>query len=41
VRTEAELEPALDVGLSADGPVLIDVHVDPAGYGRQLKAMRG
>jgi len=40
-RTEAELEAALERALAADGPSLIDVHIDPSGYGRQLKAMRG
>jgi acetolactate synthase-1/2/3 large subunit len=40
-RSEAELDAALETALRADGPALIDVHVDAAGYGRQLKAMRG
>lgn len=40
-RTEAELAQALDLALAGDGPALIDVHVDPSGYGQQLKAMRG
>lgn len=40
-RTEAELRAALDQALSARGPCLIDVRIDPVGYGRQLKAMRG
>jgi acetolactate synthase-1/2/3 large subunit len=39
--TEAELSAALERALDADGPVLIDVVVDPAGYPQQLKAMRG
>jgi acetolactate synthase-1/2/3 large subunit len=40
-RTIGEYEAALDRALSADGPALIDVRVDPAGYPRQLKALRG
>jgi acetolactate synthase-1/2/3 large subunit len=40
-RTEAELTQAMEIALAADGPVLVDVHVDPSGYGQQLKAMRG
>lgn len=38
---EATLEAALDAAFAADGPSLIDVHVDPAGYMKQLQAMRG
>ena len=32
---------ALDAALVADGPVLIDVRIDPGGYPRQLQALRG
>ncbi len=41
VRTVREYEAALDRALTADGPVLIDVRVDPAGYPAQLRALRG
>jgi acetolactate synthase-1/2/3 large subunit len=40
-RDEAQYEGALDAALASGGPCLIDVEVDPVGYGRQLKAMRG
>lgn len=40
-RTGEELERALERALTATGPVLIDAHVDPTGYGRQLEALRG
>jgi acetolactate synthase-1/2/3 large subunit len=40
-RTEGEYEQALRQALAADGPCLIDVHVDPSGYGAQSKALRG
>ena len=32
---------ALAAALAVDGPTLIDVEVEPAGYAQQLKAMRG
>lgn len=38
---EAALVAALDEALAHDGPSLIDVLVEPAGYLRQLQAMRG
>ncbi len=41
VRSAAEYDAALDAALGADGPVVIDVRVDPAGYAGQLKALRG
>ena len=40
-RTTGEYQAALDRALTADGPALIDVRVDPAGYPRQLRALRG
>jgi acetolactate synthase-1/2/3 large subunit len=40
-RTAVEYQAALDRALTAEGPVLIDVRVDPAGYPRQLRALRG
>lgn len=39
--TEAELAAALDAAFAHDGPSLVDVRVDPAGYQTQLQAMRG
>jgi acetolactate synthase-1/2/3 large subunit len=39
--TEAELAAALDAAVAHDGPSLVDVQVDPAGYMQQLQAMRG
>jgi len=41
VPLEAPLEPVLAEALAADGPALLDVAVDPAGYGAQLAALRG
>lgn len=38
---EATLAEALDAAFALDGPSLIDVQVDPAGYSQQLQAMRG
>ncbi len=38
---EATLAEALDAAFALDGPALIDVQVDPAGYAQQLQAMRG
>jgi thiamine pyrophosphate-dependent acetolactate synthase large subunit-like protein len=38
---EAEYRVALRAALAHDGPSLIDVRVDPAGYLAQLQAMRG
>jgi acetolactate synthase-1/2/3 large subunit len=38
---ENALRAAFDAAFAADGPSLIDVHVDPAGYMKQLQAMRG
>ena len=32
---------ALRAALAADGPCLIDVHVDPSGYRAQSQALRG
>jgi acetolactate synthase-1/2/3 large subunit len=39
--TEAEYIIALDAAFALQGPSLIDVTVDPAGYAAQLQAMRG
>ncbi|WP_170985272.1 thiamine pyrophosphate-binding protein [Roseomonas sp. AR75] len=42
VATDAEsYRDALRAAFALDGPSLIDVHVDPAGYPAQLRAMRG
>jgi acetolactate synthase-1/2/3 large subunit len=38
---ETTLAEALDAAFAHDGPALIDVQVDPAGYAQQLQAMRG
>ncbi len=35
------LEPALRLAFAGDGPALVDVIVDPSGYGDQLVALRG
>jgi acetolactate synthase I/II/III large subunit len=40
-RDEAQYQAALDAALASGRPCLIDVEVDPVGYGGQLKAMRG
>jgi acetolactate synthase-1/2/3 large subunit len=40
-RDEAAYRAALAAAFAHDGPTLIDVHVDPAGYPAQLQAMRG
>jgi acetolactate synthase-1/2/3 large subunit len=37
----AEYRAALRAAFANDGPSLVDVHVDPAGYPAQLQAMRG
>ena len=31
----------LPAAFAQDGPSLVDVHIDPAGYAAQLQAMRG
>ncbi len=41
VRDEDGLRTALQAALAGQGPALIDVEVEPAGYAQQLKAMRG
>ncbi|WP_170979311.1 thiamine pyrophosphate-binding protein [Roseomonas sp. HF4] len=38
---EDALRAALDAAFATDGPSLVDVTVDPAGYMKQLEAMRG
>jgi acetolactate synthase I/II/III large subunit len=40
-RDETQYAAALEAALASGRPCLIDVEVDPIGYGRQLKAMRG
>jgi acetolactate synthase-1/2/3 large subunit len=40
-QDEAGLAAALDAAFAHDGPSLVDVQVDPAGYMQQLQAMRG
>lgn len=40
-RTPQAYEEALRSALQIDGPCLIDVQVDPSGYGAQAKALRG
>jgi acetolactate synthase-1/2/3 large subunit len=40
-HTQAEYEHALQQALAVQGPVLIDVRVDPGGYQAQAKALRG
>jgi acetolactate synthase I/II/III large subunit len=40
-RDEAEYRAAIALALAADGPALVDVHVDPAGYPAQIRALRG
>lgn len=40
-RDEAEFAAALRSAFAQDGPSLVDVHIDPAGYAAQLQAMRG
>jgi acetolactate synthase-1/2/3 large subunit len=41
VSSEAELDDALKNAADADGPCLIDVHLDPDGYIEQMRALRG
>jgi acetolactate synthase-1/2/3 large subunit len=41
VQSAAEYDAALDTALRQDGPALIDVRIDPAGYAQQLQALRG
>jgi acetolactate synthase-1/2/3 large subunit len=41
VQTIDEYASALDEALSGDGPALIDVRIDPAGYHRQLRVVMG
>ena len=41
VGLEEELAPAIEAAFAGDGPALIDVAVDPSGYGNQLAALRG
>nr|WP_255592992.1 thiamine pyrophosphate-dependent enzyme [Bordetella sp. BOR01] len=40
-HTQAEYEAALRQAFQCARPCLIDVRVDPSGYGRQAKALRG
>ena len=41
VDMETPLEPVLAEAFATGGPALIDVAVDPSGYGDQLEALRG
>jgi acetolactate synthase-1/2/3 large subunit len=41
VSEESDYEAAFDAALRENGPVLIDVVIDPRGYPRQMKALRG
>jgi len=41
VRNESDYRNALDAAVKEQGPVLIDVAIDPHGYAAQLKALRG
>ena len=41
VRTVDEYAAALDDALGGEGPALIDVQIDPAGYERQWRALQG
>jgi len=41
VEAKAELRPALDRAFAHEGPGLLDVQVDPRGYGALLQALRG
>lgn len=41
VTTEQEFVDAMATAIKTNGPSLIDVSIDPAGYPEQLKAMRG
>ena len=40
-RRRRNTAPRCDAAFAHDGPSLVDVHVDPAGYPAQLQAMRG
>jgi acetolactate synthase-1/2/3 large subunit len=40
-RDASEYRTALGKAFAVDGPALVDVHVEPAGYPAQLQAMRG
>jgi acetolactate synthase-1/2/3 large subunit len=41
VQTAEEYAAALDEALAGEGTALIDVRIDPAGYERQMRAVRG
>ena len=41
VGSREPLEPALEAAFAQPGPALVDVCVDPSGYGEQLAALRG
>ena len=41
VGLEEDLAPAIEAAFAGVGPALIDVTVDPSGYGDQLAALRG
>ncbi len=38
---EEPLSPALEDALAGEGPALLDIAIDPSGYGDQLSALRG
>jgi len=39
-RTESEYREAIGAALAAQGPTLVDVHVDPTAYPSQIRALR-
>jgi acetolactate synthase-1/2/3 large subunit len=41
VQDPALLEPTLQQALAREGTSVVDVLVDPRGYDRQIKALRG
>ena len=41
VQAHEDLTPAMTGAFAHEGPALIDVTIDPAGYGDQLAALRG
>jgi thiamine pyrophosphate-dependent acetolactate synthase large subunit-like protein len=41
IASTAELRPALARAFTSTGPYLLDVQVDPRGYGALLRALRG
>ena len=41
VQAHEDLTPAMTGAFAHEGPALIDVTIDPAGYADQLAALRG